>query len=131
DVAFTGIVGTSLVKVFDLQVGITGIGEGQGRSRGMDVAAITIDAPDVAPYYPGSRATTVKLTADAQTGRLLGGQVLGRSGVSGRTNVIATALHARMTVDELAAVDLGYAPPFAPVWDPVLIAANQLRKHTS
>ncbi len=130
DAQFGGVVGTSLVKVFDLHVGRTGLTETEARRWGVDVASTTITADDIAHYYPGSRETTVKLVADATTDRLLGAQIVGRSGVPGRTNVVATALHAGMTVADLADLDLGYAPPFAPVWDPLLIAANRLGSMT-
>lgn len=123
---FDGVVGTAFVKAFDLQVGRTGLSESEARQSGIGVAATVITAGDRAPYYPGGNDTTIKLVADSSTRRLLGGQVIGRSGVPGRTNVLATALHAGMDVDTLAEVDLGYAPPFAPVWDPLIIAANQL-----
>ncbi|MDN5916592.1 MAG: hypothetical protein L0I76_16070 [Pseudonocardia sp.] len=86
-----------------------------------------ITGTDRAHYYPGARETSIVLHADKKGGRLLGGQVIGYDGVAGRTNVLATALHARMTIDDFSGLDLGYAPSFAPVWDPVLVAANQLR----
>jgi NADPH-dependent 2,4-dienoyl-CoA reductase/sulfur reductase-like enzyme len=123
---FGGVVGTSLVKVFDLHVGRTGLTETEARRLGMRVASTRITADDIAHYYPGSTKTTVKIVADATTSRLLGAQIVGRAGVPGRTNVVATALQAGMSVGDLADVDLGYAPPFAPVWDPLLVAANRL-----
>jgi len=64
----------------------------------------------------------------AQTGRLLGSQMIGKEGVAKRIDVLATALHQKMTVMDIAQLDLSYAPPFAPVWDPLLIAANQAVK---
>lgn len=123
-VTFAGVVGTSLVKIFDLHVGRTGLNEAEARRRDLDPVSTTITSDDIAHYYPGSRPTTVQLIADPSH-RLLGAQVVGRSGVAGRVNVLATALSAGMTVDEVAQLDLGYAPPFAPVWDPVLVAANK------
>ena len=72
--------------------------------------------------------TTVELVADSATGRLIGGSVIGEDGAAGRINVIAAALHARMKVEDFAAMDLAYSPPFSPVWDPLLIAAQQLSK---
>jgi hypothetical protein len=68
------------------------------------------------------------LIADRGTGRLLGGVVTGAQGVDGRINVIATALQNRMLVDEFERLDLAYAPPFSTVWDPLLIAAQQLAR---
>lgn len=123
-----GLVATSLVKAFDLDVGRTGLTEAEAHQAGIDAVAVTITASDVAHYYPGRNDLVVKLVAQRGSGRLLGGQVAGRDGVAGRTNVIATALHAEMRVADVADLDLGYAPPFSPVWDPVLVAASQLLK---
>jgi len=122
--AFAGVVGTSLVKVFDLHVGRTGLNEAEVRHLNIEPFSTVITSDDIAHYYPGSRPTTIKLITDGSH-RLLGAQVVGRSGVPSRVNVLATALCAGMTVDDVAQLDLGYAPPFAPVWDPVLVAANQ------
>jgi pyruvate/2-oxoglutarate dehydrogenase complex dihydrolipoamide dehydrogenase (E3) component len=68
------------------------------------------------------------MVADSDTGRLLGAQMVGREGVAHRINAVAVALHGRMTVEEFSQTDLAYAPPFGPVWDPLLTAANQLLK---
>jgi len=122
---FNGVLGTAFVKAFNLQIGRTGLGEQEASQMGLDVVTTMITAGDRAPYYPGGRDTTIKLVADASTGRLLGGQIIGHSGVPGRTNIVAAALHANMDVATFAEIDLGYAPPFAPVWDPLLVAANQ------
>ncbi|MFV0257114.1 MAG: FAD-dependent oxidoreductase [Acidimicrobiales bacterium] len=123
-----GLVGTSLVKAFDLHVGRAGLTEAEAADAGFEPAAATITGSDRAHYYPGRNDLVVKLVADRATGRLLGGQVAGRDGVAGRTNVIATALHTGLAVADVADLDLGYAPPFSPVWDPVLVAASQLLK---
>lgn len=126
DVRFPGVVGTALVKVFGLEVGRTGLTAAQAAQGGFDVVTARIEATDKAHYYPGAQSTVVTLHGDRRTGRLLGGQVTGRSGAAGRTNVLATALQAGLTVERLGELDLGYAPPFSPVWDPVLVAAHQL-----
>ena len=89
--------------------------------------AARIDGQARARYFQG-RKTTVELVADRATRRLLGGAVVGEQGAAGRINVIATALQSRLHVDEFEQLDLAYSPPFAPVWDPVLIAAQQLMK---
>ena len=68
---------------------------------------------------------TTKLVVERRSGRLLGGQIVGREGAAKRIDVLATALTAEMTVEEMTALDLSYAPPFSPVWDPVLIAARK------
>ena len=87
--------------------------------------AARIEAPARARYF-GGRPTTVELVADRKTGRMLGGTVIGEQDVGGRINVIASALQNRMLVEDFERLDLAYAPPFATVWDPLLIAAQQL-----
>jgi CoA-dependent NAD(P)H sulfur oxidoreductase len=78
--------------------------------------------------YPGGTPVHVTLVADGPTGLLLGGEIVGKEGAALRSDTLATALAAHMTVADLQALDLAYAPPFAPVWDPLLVAANQLAK---
>ncbi|MGH9662369.1 MAG: FAD-dependent oxidoreductase, partial [Bryobacteraceae bacterium] len=124
---FGGIAGTSIVSVCGLGIGMTGLSAAQAKREGFTAVAARIEAPARARYFRG-RPTWVELVADRATGRLLGGAVTGEQGVAGRINVLATALGARMRVDELEQLDLAYAPPFAAVWDPVLVAAQQLRK---
>lgn len=125
---FKGIVGTAVFKVFELEVARTGISEKQAKSEGFDYVSTVIEHGSRAHYYPGGSKIRVKLIADKKTGRLLGAEMVGRDGVAKRIDVFATALHARLTVDEIGHLDLSYAPPFAPVWDPILIAANDLEK---
>jgi NADPH-dependent 2,4-dienoyl-CoA reductase/sulfur reductase-like enzyme len=125
---FAGVVGTAIAKVFRLAVARTGLTEKEAQREGLNFAAVTITAPDKAHYYPGAAPTTVKLIAEKGTGRLLGGQLVGPVEAAKRIDVLAAALHAHMTVDEVAQLDLSYAPPFAPVWDPLLVAAQQLRR---
>ena len=124
---FGGIVGTAIVDVFGMGVGVTGLSAEQARREGFSVVSASITAPSRPGYFDG-RPLTVTLVADSESGRLLGGGAWGEDGVEGRINVIATALHNRMRVEDLAQLDLAYAPPFATVWDPVLIAAQQLSK---
>ncbi len=120
------IAGTAIVKAFDLGAARTGIvDEEHARDVGFNPVSITISAPTRAHYYPGGAELTVTLLADKGTGRLLGGSVVGREGAK-RIDSVAMALHAEMTVAELQNADLAYAPPFSPVWDPVLTAAKVL-----
>jgi NADPH-dependent 2,4-dienoyl-CoA reductase/sulfur reductase-like enzyme len=120
------IAGTAIVKAFDLGASRTGIiDEEQARDAGFDPVSVTISAPTRAHYYPGGAELTVTLLADRETGRLLGGSLVGREGVK-RIDTVATALHAEMTVSELQNADLAYAPPFSPVWDPILTGAKVL-----
>jgi NADPH-dependent 2,4-dienoyl-CoA reductase/sulfur reductase-like enzyme len=115
------------VNIFGLGVAFSGLSVDQARREGFAPVTARITAPS-RPGYFGGKPITVELVADAANGRLLGGSVWGEDGVEGRINVIATALHNRMRVEDLAQLDLAYAPPFATVWDPVLIAAQQLSK---
>ena len=113
------------MSVFGLGVGMTGLSVAQARREGFSPVSARIEARARARYF-GGRLTAVELVADRSTGRLLGGVVTGEQGVAGRINVIASALQNRMKVDEFERLDLAYAPPFATVWDPLLIAAQQL-----
>jgi NADPH-dependent 2,4-dienoyl-CoA reductase/sulfur reductase-like enzyme len=128
DESFPGVVGTAAVKVFDLHVGRTGLSEAEAAQSGIDAAAATVVHRSRAHYYPGGRPVKVKLVAERGTGRLLGAQLAGTEGVAMRVNVVAGALHSGITVDELGGFDLSYAPPFAPVWDPLLIAVRQVQR---
>ncbi|MBV9816899.1 MAG: FAD-dependent oxidoreductase [Solirubrobacterales bacterium] len=125
---FGGVVGTSVLKVCDLEVGRTGLTLRQAQAAGLDAAAGTVEHKSRAAYYPGGRPITVKIVAERGTGRLLGAQLAGGEGVAKRLDVIAAALHGAATVDDVAGFDLSYAPPFAPVWDPLLLAARQAEK---
>jgi NADPH-dependent 2,4-dienoyl-CoA reductase/sulfur reductase-like enzyme len=124
---FPGVVGTSIVRVFGMGFATTGFSVTQARAEGFSPAVARIEAASRPRYYEGVK-TMVELVADRTTRRLVGGSVIGEDGAAGRINVIAAALHARMRVDELEQLDLAYSPPFTPVWDPILIAAQQLMK---
>jgi NADPH-dependent 2,4-dienoyl-CoA reductase/sulfur reductase-like enzyme len=120
------VAGTALVKAFDLGCGRTGLLAHEAREAGFDPVSETITAGSRSGYYPGAAETTVTLTADRESGRLLGGATVGADRAAKRIDTVATALDASMTVSELERLDLGYAPPFSPVWDPVLVAGKVL-----
>ncbi|MFI9309646.1 FAD-dependent oxidoreductase [Streptomyces triculaminicus] len=122
---FPGVVGTAVSKVCDLEIARTGLREKDARAVGLRFVTATIESTSRAGYYPGAREMTVKMLAEQGTGRLLGVQIVGREGAAKRVDVAAVALTARMTVEQMTALDLGYAPPFSPVWDPVLVAARK------
>lgn len=124
---FPGVLGTSIVRVCGLGVGMTGLAGEDARAEGFDAVSARIEALERAEYFWGAKIT-VELTAERRTGRLLGGLVMGERGVAHRTNVIAAALEGGLGVEEFEMLDLAYTPPYARVWDPVLIAAQQLRK---
>ncbi|MDX9829739.1 MAG: FAD-dependent oxidoreductase [Anaerolineae bacterium] len=125
---FGGILGTMIVRCFDLAVGFTGLTSLEARAAGYDVQEFKIQASDLSHYFPGAAEAHVKLVVDGGSGRLLGGQLVGPHRAIKRIDVLATALYNRMTVPQIQELDLGYAPPFAPVWDPVLVAANVAAK---
>jgi NADPH-dependent 2,4-dienoyl-CoA reductase/sulfur reductase-like enzyme len=121
------IAGTAVVKAFEQECGRTGVlDHGAAREAGFDPVSETVTAGSRSGYYPGNADTTVTLTADRDTGRLLGGSVVGEDRAAIRVDTLATALESDLTVPELERLDLAYAPPFSPVWDPVLVAAKVL-----
>ncbi|MFB7508562.1 FAD-dependent oxidoreductase, partial [Streptomyces broussonetiae] len=122
---FPGVVGTAVSKVCDLEIARTGLREKDARRVGLQYETAVIESTSRARYFPGTSSMTVKMLAERRTGRLLGVQIVGREGAAKRVDVAAVALTARMTVEEMTALDLGYAPPFSPVWDPVLVAARK------
>jgi NADPH-dependent 2,4-dienoyl-CoA reductase/sulfur reductase-like enzyme len=128
---FAGIVGTCGFVVFDLEVARSGLGEKEAAAEGFDPVAVTIRQRSRAHGYPDGVPIQVHLIADRETGLLLGGELAATEGAALRVNTLAAALAAHMTVTDLQNLDLAYSPPFASVWDPILVAANQLIKKVS
>ena len=128
EIRLQGVVGTAVFKVFNMQVARTGFSLQEARDAGFDPAEVVIQSRSKAHSHPGSAMIHVSMVGDKKTGRLLGTQMVGTDGVAHRINAPAVALHAGMTVADFIQCDLGYAPPFGPVWDPVLTVANQLMK---
>jgi NADPH-dependent 2,4-dienoyl-CoA reductase/sulfur reductase-like enzyme len=125
---FGGVTGTIVVRCFDLAAASTGLTTAQARAAGYSPSETKIRAKDISHYFPGAADIHVKLVVDTESDRLLGGQIVGTRGVAKRIDILATALYNHMTNAELRELDLSYAPPFAPVWDPVLVAANVAAK---
>ncbi|MEO5678919.1 MAG: FAD-dependent oxidoreductase, partial [Acidimicrobiales bacterium] len=124
---FAGVLGTAVTKVCDLEVGRTGLSEVEALEAGFSAVAVMIESTTTAGYLKEAAGTIrVKVVAERGGGRLLGAQIVGRGpGAAKRIDVVATALTAGMACDEVAELDLGYAPPFSPLWDPVAIAARK------
>ncbi|MFR9673549.1 FAD-dependent oxidoreductase [Streptomyces sp. TR06-5] len=122
---FPGVVGTAVSKVCDLEIARTGLLSEQADDVGFRYIATTVEATGRAGYLPGAEPMHVKMLAEERTGRLLGVQIVGGEGAGKRVDIAAVALTARMTVEQMTGLDLGYAPPFSPVWDPVLVAARK------
>ncbi|MEV6688401.1 FAD-dependent oxidoreductase [Streptomyces sp. NPDC051130] len=122
---FPGVVGTAVSKVCELEIARTGLREKDALAAGLRFVTATIESTTTAGYYPGAAKMTVKMLAERRTGRLLGVQIVGGAGSAKRVDIAAVALTAGMTVEQVVSLDLGYAPPFSPVWDPVLVAARK------
>ncbi|MFC1833417.1 FAD-dependent oxidoreductase [Thermodesulfobacteriota bacterium] len=128
DVELPGIVGTSVFKVLDLEVARTGLSVEEAQAAGFAPVLKTVKTRSRAHAHPGNQTIHIGMTADRESGRLLGATMVGKEGVAHRINAVAVALHAGMTVEEFVQCDMAYAPPFSPVWDPLLTAGNQLLK---
>jgi NADPH-dependent 2,4-dienoyl-CoA reductase/sulfur reductase-like enzyme/rhodanese-related sulfurtransferase len=124
---FKGVCGTSIVKVFDCTAAATGLSEEAARKAGFDVETILSPSPDKAHFYPGAKPIGIKLVADKETRKLLGAQIIGPGDVDKRIDVAATAVGFGATVDQVANLDLGYAPPYSPAMDNIITAANIMR----
>jgi len=122
---FPGVLGTAVTKVHDLEIARTGLSTREATEAGLEPAVSSITAGTRAHYYPDSTEMTVLLVTEVDTGRLLGGQIVGGPGSGKRIDVLAAALWNGMLVEDLVQMDLAYAPPFSPVWDPVLTAARR------
>lgn len=122
---FPGVVGTAVSRVCDLEIARTGLREKDCEAVGFAYFTVRVESTTRSGYFPGAAPVTVKLVVERHTGRLLGGQIVGGEASAKRIDTLAVALWNRMTVEEISSLDLGYAPPFSPVWDPVLIAARK------
>jgi NADPH-dependent 2,4-dienoyl-CoA reductase/sulfur reductase-like enzyme len=121
---FAGVLGTAMTKVGDLEVARTGLCTTQAEDGGFDFRTEFIESSTRAGYYPGAEEIAIKLITERGSGLLLGAQVVGGPGSGKRIDVLATAIWAGMTAEELAGADLSYAPPFSPTYDPVVVAAR-------
>ncbi len=122
---FPGVVGTAVTKLCDTEIARTGLSEREATDVGFGYVVGHIDSTTRAGYFPGAKPITVKILAERGGGELLGAQIVGEEGAAKRIDVLATALTAGFTVEQFLHLDLSYAPPFAPVWDPVLMAARK------
>lgn len=121
---FPGVLGSAVAKVFNLEIGRTGLTVQEAGRSGLRALGVTISSLTRASYYPDSKRVWVRLNFEEGSRRLLGGQVLGAEGVWGRTSVLSMAIQSRLALSDLLYSDLPYAPPFGPVWDPLVTAAR-------
>lgn len=122
---FPGVIGTAVTKVEGIEIGRTGLSEREAAAADLDAVAEVIEGTSRAHYYPGGASMAVKVVAERGSGRLLGAQIVGGAESAKRIDALAVAVWNGMTADDFAQLDLGYAPPFSPVWDPTLIAARR------
>jgi NADPH-dependent 2,4-dienoyl-CoA reductase/sulfur reductase-like enzyme len=122
---FPGVLGTAVSKLCGVEVARTGLKEDEALDAGFDIEIVSVDSTTRAGYFPGTQPIKIKLIVEKRSGRLLGAQILGKENAGKRIDALAVALFNEMTVGEMLNMDLSYAPPFAPVWDPVLIAARK------
>lgn len=128
---YPGVLGTAIVKVFDLNAGRVGLNETQAKEAGYETLISIVPASEHASYYPGARDILVKIVAEKSTSKLLGGQVVGPGDAAKRIDVLAAALTFGATVDDLSNLDLAYAPPYNSAMDPLHNAANVIRNKQS
>ena len=122
--AFEGVVGTAVTKIFDLEVARTGITSVEAEREGYNYFVSTVKGRSRSSAYPSGKPITVTFVVEKGTGKLLGAQMAGEEGVAHRIDTLAACLYGKMTIEDVSRLDLGYAPPFATVWDPILVAAN-------
>jgi len=127
DEIFPGILGTAIFKVFNWNIGITGLTERTAKSEGFDIESAIVPVNDKAHYYPGGGNINIKLIADKKSGRVLGAQIWGEGTVDKAIDTIATALTFKASVNDFQSLDLCYAPPYSPVLGPVIVVANVLQ----
>ncbi|MBN2159914.1 MAG: FAD-dependent oxidoreductase [Spirochaetes bacterium] len=125
---FAGVLNTAITKIFDLGVARTGLSFDQARDMDLEPEKVKTTSRDRARYYPGSSPITTMVIISKKEGRILGAQMAGRIESVKRIDVYATAIYNRMTIDRVFDLDLAYAPPFSPVYDPVLLSARVARK---
>jgi NADPH-dependent 2,4-dienoyl-CoA reductase/sulfur reductase-like enzyme len=122
---FPGVLGTAVSKVCEVEVARTGLSAAELGALGLQWEQAAVDSTTRAGYFPGAAPIRTKVLAERRTGRLLGAQIVGKEGAAKRIDVFATAIWNGMTAGDMVNLDLSYAPPFSPVWDPVLIAARK------
>ncbi|OLP64497.1 NADH peroxidase [Bacillus pumilus] len=123
--AFQGVTGTAVMKFMDVTAGRTGLSENEAKKEGIPYSTSTIRSTDHAGYYPDAKKMKVKLIYRSDNRSLLGAQIIGKSGVDKRIDVMATALYQELTLTDLEDLDISYAPPFNSVWDPLQQAARR------
>ncbi|RBY77214.1 flavoprotein oxidoreductase [Geodermatophilus sp. TF02-6] len=122
---FPGVIGTAVTRICETEAARTGLSEREATAAGYEFVTALVDSTTKAGYFPGARPIRVKMTAERRSGRLLGAQIVGKEAAAKRIDALAICIWNEMAVGDILSLDLSYAPPFSPVWDPVLIAARK------
>jgi NADPH-dependent 2,4-dienoyl-CoA reductase/sulfur reductase-like enzyme len=128
---FPGVIGTAITRICEYEIGRTGLSEREARAAGFDFETATVEGTTRAAYYPGAQTITIKVLAERGSGRLIGAQIIGREGAAKRIDVLATAIWNEMRAEDFGQIDLSYAPPLSPLWDPSLIGARRVAAQLS
>ena len=126
---FVGAMGSWITRLFDTEIGGTGLTEFMAGRSGIETVSATIVSKTRADYFPGALPIRIKLTADKETGKLIGAQIIGGEEITQRVNALSIAIHNEMTIQELSKAETCYAPPVCETWEPMVLAAEMvLRK---
>ena len=123
--SFPGVVGTAITRLCSTEIARTGLSEHEATEAGFDYVIGKVTTKTRAHYFPGADTVTVKVLAERISGRVIGCQIVGGDGAAKRIDTMAAAITAQFTVHDMVNLDLSYAPPFSPVWDPVVLASRQ------
>jgi NADH oxidase (H2O2-forming) len=121
---FTGVLGSAVSQLFDMQIGVTGLNEFFSGREGIETVTGTITSKTRADYYPGAKPIKVKLVVEKESQRVIGAQIIGGEEATQRINALSFAIQKHMTIRELAKVDTAYAPPLCETWEPMVLAAE-------
>ncbi len=127
DLRLPPALGSTMLRVFDLEIARAGLSLAEAEAAGLNAAAVTVEAGSHAGYYPGSVPLTIKVTYNKETKVIIGAQMMGKGECALRMHVFSVAIDREMTAEELTYCDLGYAPPFAGVWDAVQQATGVIK----
>ncbi|MEM2588539.1 MAG: FAD-dependent oxidoreductase [Candidatus Bathyarchaeia archaeon] len=121
---FTGVIGSSVTQLYNIQVGATGLTEAAAKRAGIETITGMVTSKTRADYYPGASPIRVKLVIEKESQRIIGAQIIGGEEVTQRINAVSFAIQKQMTVRELAKADTAYAPPLNETWEPLVLAAE-------
>jgi NADH oxidase (H2O2-forming) len=121
---FTGVLGSAVTQLFDIQIGVTGLTEFFAKKEGIETVTGTIASKTRADYYPGAKPIKVKVIVEKESLRIIGAQIIGGEEVTQRINALSFAIQKHMTARELAKADTAYAPPLCETWEPMVLAAE-------